>query len=326
MNRVSRYAFIHAKIHGIMAKSYVDDRIRTLLRYTNLLELSRELFPSQQISVGEHDLIRDVQLKFEKKTISALVRIVSFFPEPPPLLVHVLREYDFRNLKTLFRGRFTGIVDLPLWDIGPYGEVPLDREGFPENLKNTRFEDLLEGSGEKDMFHREFELDKRYFAELAAVVRRLPSRERRIVEPLVSLEITLQNLVWAMRLRNYFNLPWEEAEKLLFPTGYAEIPGLAQNLYELPFDDPAPWEKTKYGRLLGSFRDGRIDPEGAEGAAMKYLYLRTRRLFYGNPFTLSAVYAFFRIKRYESMLVKSVSEGVRMNIPPARLAEMIGAS
>ncbi len=324
MMQASRYAFIHGKIHGIMAKSYVDSRIESLLRYANLLELSRRLFPSQEVSTLERDLIRDIQRKFENQTIATLVKILSYLPKPPAILVQVLREYDYRNLKTLLRAKKTGLRDLPLWDISPYGEVPLDYDGFPENLKDTGFWDLVSRMGEKELFDLEFELDKRYYAELAGHAADLPARERKIMGPLVSLEITLQNLIWSLRLRYYFSLPWEKVEKLLFPTGYGEIPLLAKNLYALPFDEPAQWEKNRYGRILRAGQSGEITPEGAEGAGMKHLHRRIRRVFYGRPFTLSSLYAFFRLKLYEAGLVTSVSEGIRMSIPPARLAEILG--
>ena len=90
--QASRYAFIHGKIHGIVAKSYVDSRIESLLRYANLLELSRRLFPSQEVSTLERDLIRDIQRKFENQTIATLVKILSYLPKPPAILVQVLRE------------------------------------------------------------------------------------------------------------------------------------------------------------------------------------------------------------------------------------------
>ncbi|MDR2587989.1 MAG: V-type ATPase subunit, partial [Spirochaetales bacterium] len=210
--QVSRYAFIHAKMHGIMAKSCFDERLRFLLKMTSLLELSNALFPGAGSSGSsgafggggeggsDRELVHDVQRKFEKSIVKTLVRLLSFFREPPPLLVHVLREYDYRNFLALVRGKNSGVQTAGLWDTGKYALLPPDAgENFPASLANTPFEKYAALSGVKPLSEIEFEVDRQYYEELAACALALPSGEASRVRPLLEAEIVLRNLVWALR-------------------------------------------------------------------------------------------------------------------------------
>ena len=48
MSRTSRYAFILAKMYGVIARSYVGTNFRDLLRLKKLAELSDLLFPGER--------------------------------------------------------------------------------------------------------------------------------------------------------------------------------------------------------------------------------------------------------------------------------------
>lgn len=327
MKRVSKYAFIHAKMHGLMAKSFLDERLRSLLRLASLADILNTLFPAQDSPVSDQDLVHVIQRRFEERTIQTLVRMLTFFPEPPALLVHVLREYEYRNLKTLIRGRFSAVKDVRLWDIGRYGEIPASAASdFPAVLRKTRFHGFEAKIAEEPLFRIEFDLDRQYYDELAGHVRALPAGERKLALPLLEYEIILQNIIWALRLRYYFHYSLEQTRELLFPLGFSRVRSQVEIMYDLPFDSPELWKSWKLGRMLVKTRDGRVDPESAEAHALLYLYRKTRRTFYDCPFTLSSVYAFFRIKQYEARMIQSAAEGVRMGLSSSELAGLMGVS
>ncbi|MDR1624945.1 MAG: V-type ATPase subunit [Spirochaetia bacterium] len=327
MSRVSKYAFIHAKIHGLMAKSYFDERLRFLVKITSLLDLSKTLFPRQEAEAAEGELVADVQRKFENSVIDTLVRVLAFFPRPPELLAHALHEYDYRNLLTLLREKFTGLQDIRLWDTGRYAVLGRGAEkDFPRSLAKTRFEKYIGRMDTTPLSELEFQIDRQYYAELIDCVNALPSGERKRVTPLVHTEVLLQNLLWALRLKFYFGKNFDEAEKYLFPFGFSGVAGLARRVFELPADDPKAWEGLGPGNVFSAGRDGLIDPEAIEGRAGLYFYKKLRRFFYANPFTLASVYAFFRIKKYEARLVTSVSEGIRMGISSREMEEALNIS
>jgi vacuolar-type H+-ATPase subunit C/Vma6 len=325
MSHVSKYAFIHAKMHGLVAKSWFDERLKFLLKITSLIDLSKTLFPGSESGAGEKELISDVQRKFENSVIETLARLLSFFPSPPALLVHALREYDYRNLLTLLREKFSGLEDIRLWDIGKYAILPRGAAAdFPRSLRATPFEKYIELMDTTPLSELEFQIGRQYYEELIACVRSLPAEERKLISPLVETEIRLQNLLWALRLKFYFRMDFDAAQKFLFPLGFPGLLNQVRLVFELPPDDPKEWTRLRFGDIFSAERDGVIDPEAIEGKANQYLYKKTRRFFYTNPFTLASMYAFFRIKKYEARLVTSVSEGIRMGINPQEMAEALG--
>jgi vacuolar-type H+-ATPase subunit C/Vma6 len=237
----------------------------------------------------------------------------------------VLREYEYRNLLTLLREKFSDVQNIRLWDIGKYGRLPSDVErDFPRSLTKTPFEKYIARMDKMPLFELEFEIDKQYYEELNACVNILPKNERDMVRPLLETEILLQNLLWALRLRFYFKMSFDEVEKLLFPLGFAAVRNQVRLLFELPLDAPKEWNRLRCGDIFTAERDGVIDPEAIEGRAIHYLYKKNRRYFYMFPFTLASVYAFFRIKTYEARLITSISEGIRMGMSAGELAELIG--
>jgi vacuolar-type H+-ATPase subunit C/Vma6 len=325
MNNVSKYAFIHAKTHGLMAKTWLDERLRFLVKITSLLDLSKTLFPEQAPAAGEAELVSGVQRKFETSVIETLVRLASLFPEPPEILVHVLREYDYRNLLALFREKFSGLTTIRLWDIGRYSLFKGGVEGFPQSLRKTVFEKFIPLMENSSLSAIEFQLARQYYEGLLARVHNLPAKEKTLILPLVRTEVLLQNLVWALRLRFYFSLGFDEAEKLLFPLSFAGVIQRARLVFELSPDDPEAWRKLGFGGIFSARRDGHVDPPGVESLAHRYVYGKLRRLFYAHPFTLASLYAFFRIKKYEARLVTSVSEGIRMGLDFREITEAAGS-
>jgi vacuolar-type H+-ATPase subunit C/Vma6 len=322
----SRYAFIHAKMHGLMAKAFFDERLKFLTKITNLLELSRALFPGSPPPAGEERLVSEVQRKFETSVIATLTRLLELFPQPPPLLVHVLREYDYRNLLTLLREKFSGLTDIRLWDIGKFSLLKAASvEAFPHMLRATRFEKYISLMETLSLAELEFEAGRQYYEELAACVRDLPSAERRILLPLLKTELLLENLLWALRLRFYFRMSFEEAQARLFPLGFFSLKDSVRPVFELSPDAPREWDSLGFRGLFSAERGGVIDPPAIEARAVRYLSKKFRRVFYSCPFTLASVYAFFRIKKYEARLVTSVSEGVCMGISGQEIAEAVGA-
>ena len=134
MSRVTNYAFIHGKMHGLYAKSRFDERLVSLTKLTSLTELRKELFPGDDSAVPDRFLINDIQNEFERRNLALLLRLLSFFRSPHPLLLHVVREYEYLNLKTLIRKKDSLSSSIELWDLGKFKTLPATMENFPAYL------------------------------------------------------------------------------------------------------------------------------------------------------------------------------------------------
>jgi len=326
-----RYAFINAKMHGLMAKAFLDKRLEFLVKIANLIELSRTLFPESSPVSFETETVSSVQRRFETSVIAALQRLLRSFVNPPPLLVHVLREYDYRNFFTLLRERLSGLTNIHLWDIGEHSLLRLSPHELQNGVKDlsgrfrgTPFEKYIPLLESLPLCDLEFEAGKEYYRDLVACVHHLPSAEKRLVLPLLKTEVLLENLVWALRLRLYFRMDFEEAKKKLFLLDFFKAEDRVRIVFDLNPESPQDWKRLGFGGIFCTARDGAIDPPAIEKQAHGYLYKKFRRVFYSCPFTVASVYAFFRIKKHEARLVTSVSEGIYMGLSFTETGEAVG--
>jgi len=171
-------------------------------------------------------------------------------------------------------------------------------------------------------------LDRDYDAELLHLARKLPRPDRTGVLRLVSLEIAISNALWALRLRFFFGMDEQTARPLLAaPMSDAHRRAMVE-AFEIPPDSIEGWKKWRYGWLLDdqlgeSFRSP--DPVRAEQKAARRLAVRAHQLFHEDPFTLTPIAAYFRLKELEEELLKIAVEARRLSVPEAEVLQMVGA-
>jgi vacuolar-type H+-ATPase subunit C/Vma6 len=94
-----------------------------------------------------------------------------------------------------------------------------------------------------------------------------------------------------------------------------------------PLDSRAKWSSWKYGYLVNAElgeKGFRPDPRAIEANAAKSLYALTRRLFHVSPFSITPTVCFFKLKEFEADIVKSVAEGMQMNLPEHEILAFLG--
>ena len=171
-------------------------------------------------------------------------------------------------------------------------------------------------------------LDRQYYFRLLQLAKGLPSKDRTGVQRLVSLEITLSNVIWALRLRFFFGMEGEKAQALLIPGMVDEQRKAVGRVFDIPPDAVEEWRKWRFGWLLEdqlgeSFQSP--DPVRAEQKAMQRLYVRAHQLFHQNPFTLSPLVAYFTLKDYEAALLKIAVEAIALAVPEQDVLAIVGA-
>ncbi len=323
MNQAGQYAYLHGKLHGIRAKSFLDDRFQTLLKLTSLSDVYRTLFPGESLEVSEKDLVRSIEKKYELKSIDHYIRTLAIFPEPPPLLVHALRRFEIRNVKSILRSIHTGLPLGELWDIGKYGRIPLPVADPAKSLEGTPYASLVEESQRKPLWEVEFSLDEEYYRGLWEEIGKLDKKEESILRPAFLTELRLLNILWVLRLRHYYRIEEEEALQRLFLKDVVILEKEVKALYQLPLDEGALWQNWKYGWLVAVTSEGQVDPAPANWRVSKRLYLLYRKIFYRRPFTLSAIYGFYRMKEYEVRLIHTLTEGMQIGVNETAIKELV---
>jgi hypothetical protein len=119
----------------------------------------------------------------------------------------------------------------------------------------------------------------------------------------------------------------EEIRSMLIDLKGADTVSDALATCSFPLDSRAPWDSWKYGYLLGEESSAgffRPDPRVIEANAAKRLYARTKKLFRSSPFSITPSVCFFKLKEFEADIVKSVAEGLQMNLPEDEILAFLG--
>lgn len=344
MGKTFRYGYIQAKLHALVGESFIRRDIRPLARGEDARDLAKQLFPERSYDLPEKALVRQLQMDLDQDMFTLIRRILRLLSPPPPVIVHLLRKYEYRTVRALARAcvnqEGSGRSDRPdsvtiesRWDLGPFGTFRLpDSAEIPMAvLDGTPYEWVRAALAKQPVFEIEGRLDRQYYAELLELARKVPRSDSSGVLDLALLEANLQNYVWILRLRTYFSVFQSEPSSivpLLVPVTPRFPDKVTKALIELPLDSSDSVRSFRYRWLFeGQFIGGaqRIDPSAAEAAAEMYLYRKAKRYFYQYPFCLGLVYAFCKLKEFEVARITTILEGVKMSLSEQELLQAAGS-
>lgn len=328
-NRTFRYAFIQAKIYGILAKSFLGENYRDILHLRRVQDVYDRVFPGARTEMPETRLTTDLERRIVSRTIGIMTYVLDFLADPPPILVHVLRRYETQYLKSLVRAVIhSQTPEPPSWDMGRYGQISREAGAGPEAaIAASPYRWVLPLLHDKSIAAVENSIDLDYYRTLIGMSKALPAADRAGISRLVSLEVTLTNVIWALRLRFYYGLDWERAEPLLIPGTVDSLRKHVARIFDIPPDSTEAWRSWKFGWLLeDQLRDDfhAPDPIRAEEKAQVHLYAKARQFFHQAPFTLTPLYSFFQLKEHEAALLKTAVESLHLSIPEQETARLAG--
>lgn len=329
MSRTSRYAYILAKIYGILARSFIGENYRDLLRLRTVTELYDRLYPGERPEAPEHQLTADLERRAAADAVRTLVTVLEMLGEPPRLLVHLLRRYEYLTVKSVLRTIAHGLSTEPVdWDLGRWDRLGR-REGqvWRDAVAESPYAGALELLERESLLAAENALDKEYYETLHRLVAELSPRDRRGVRKLVALETGVTNALWALRLRFLFGMDAERAAGYLIPGLGREARRTVLQAFEIPGDSIDGWRRWRYGWLVeDQFSEAFLapDPVRAERQAARRIYTRSHQLFHQDPFTLTPLVAFFRLKEYEASMLATAAEALRLGVPGEEVLMLAG--
>lgn len=330
MFRAFRYAFLLAKIYGIAAKTYVGTAFRDLLRLKRLQEVFDLLFPGERTALSEESLSTELESRIVQAGIRSMADILSMMGNPPEILVHILRKYEYQGVKSVIRVIAQEGAEQPtVWDIGKYAQADLASAKDGEKaLVDSAYSWVVPHLRSMPLFEIENMLDRDYYSRLLSLARALPSPDRSGVLRLVSLETALLNGVWALRLRFFFKLDARSAMPLMIAGATDAHRRAIADAFQIPADSAEDWRKWKYAwmvedQLGEAFRAP--DPVRAERKAAHRLALRAHQLLHEDPFTLTPIVAFFKLKELETGMLKIAVEALRLSVPEQDVLLLVGA-
>jgi hypothetical protein len=330
MSRVSRYAFILAKVYGMLRRSYVGKNFRGLLSLRKVSELFDLLYPGARTTEAEHALAQELEVRIVRSGIASMTYVLDSLGEPVGILVHLLRRFEYQSLKAVLRTMTGGDKEtVRVWDLGSYAGVDLRGSGGDEKaIAASPYAWVLPLLSTTPIVQIETMLDRDYYSRLLELARALPPRDRAGTVRLVAREIGLANVIWSLRLRFFFGIDPAAASEMLIPGLVHAHREAVARIFEIAADNVEEWRAWRFGWLLEdqlgeSFHAP--DPVRAERRAAWHLYERAHQLFHQAPFTLSPLVAFFTLKQHEVSLLQTAVEALRLSLPEQEILAIVGA-
>ena len=349
MQGIGERAYVYAKACGIIGKSFVGKRIGHLESVSRLSELDRLVFPSSFRDLPEKELLVNLEDRIIGRAVDSIVPIVNGFTNPPRFLILLLRSYEYTDLKNALTAILEGAKTAPAHtDIGRFQTVHFDAwPDIPAMIKGSEFGFLLD---EKGLLRRELggvslqtALDRYYYSALWLSLSSLSKNDRFAAEKILSAEISLKNACWALRLRSYYRKSAEEVKLHLIDRPIAIVKGekkrpkyksktrsLAKEAIqslEFPLDNFAAWSSWRWKKFLNPEAGGgqwMVDPRYFQNAASQYLFRLARRYFRSQPFLLSTIFCYTKLKEFEEDILTSSAEGLGMGMTGKEIISELG--
>ncbi|MDR2185101.1 MAG: V-type ATPase subunit [Treponema sp.] len=324
-------AYVYAKACGIIGKSFLGKRMSRLGGLTRLSELDRLIFPQTSRDLPERELLVDLEKRIIGRSVKQILAVVDSFSEPPELILRLVRSYEYGDIKSVLNalgGKNAGTPAKPPFftSLGRFGTVNF--AAYPDlnaMLKGTEFEFLLkedlDSAAEGEASDLQIKLDQRYYSSLWESIRILPKKDCRCIENIIAEEISLKNIVWALRLRTYYRMSVEEVRSRLVSAprgrGLGSLAEDAADSLSMALDNYADWKKWKRVEFLNPPRPGEAwtaDPRYFQNAASEYLYRIARSCFRRRPLSIDTSSCFIKLKQFEEDMLTSVAEGLGMGM------------
>ena len=316
--------YVYAKSQGMLSKSFVGPRKTELFSVKTLSDLWRVLFTTPAPLIPENLLANAIEKESEKKFIHDYSKLLSSFSKPDKIAVHILRYYDYQNIKELNSCLLKGVAKMPpIADIGEYSMLHYSE--WPNIKKITQGSDIewLDKPITREIQTEvDSKLDVQYTLGLWHAANELPLNKKDLVVNLIKNHIIFQNITWAIRLKKYYQLKIDEiTEKLVFNNvehSHADIlAGPALCILDKPFDSWDAWKDWQYVKLLNPNNEGAIwnlDPAFLQKSMNAYLHNAVYKSFRKSSSSAHLLVAWYKIKKFELDLIRTYVEGLRLNV------------
>lgn len=336
MDRSAAGAYVYAKASGMLAKSYIGERASKLFAVKSLRELYGLLFDDEVPAVPETILAKTIETKAQRHFVAQFTKLLANYSEPDAVLVSLLRFYDYDNLKEIGAALCYKEATRPdLVDIGDFSMLAYqywpDLAGITAHSPLAWYNKIPAPVEQQTVDQK---LDVQYIADLWQSAKKLPLGEREAVLDLIQREIAYRNIMWVLRLKVFYKYDADDiADMLAYESESAGKTDLfardALSILNLETDSWDAWRTWKYADFLNPHEDGvvwELDPSWVERMMKRDLHQRYMRAFHKQPDSALVLFSWFKIKQNELNYIRSVAEGLRLNMETEQVMAAAGAS
>jgi V/A-type H+/Na+-transporting ATPase subunit C len=246
---VSGYAAISARVRAKSAELLTPQDMVRLSEAPDFASLFTALrataYGPYLENLKDNDVTpRRVIMEAKRRLAESFDGVVQMAPtETRPLVKQLFRYFEVGNLKAVLRALvtvFTGDAESSLWErvrdvLFPLGAASvLPAQAMVESgsiasavelLQGTPYEDAMSFamkrySSEQNLFPIEVALDLAYWRRLWAETKKLTGPDLEHGVKIIGALMDMNNLMWAIRYKVYYNLSEEEVINYTLPFGY----------------------------------------------------------------------------------------------------------
>lgn len=335
MSRDFELAYAYARVCGSLARSFVKEKAASLATSPRVGEAWRIVFGEAPPVLPEALLADQAEKKLQGRAYCALRSIAGTSVDDDPFFSCLVRDGEYSYVKRLLSAiveRQTSAPESGELDTG------IDAAAYPDlgkMLGSGRYRwivDAAQGSGSQgaaglfDLPGIKNKLDKQYYLELWLSLDSVAPFRRGSLRDLLRLDAELQNAVWALRLKRYYAFRPDEIEGLLIDLPGSDVRSSALDAVGRRLDSRSDWASWKWARLVsdaspseGSAAGPSFDIRSLEAAAHRYLCRCLYRRLHIESETYVPLYAYYRIKEFETRAIHGIIEGIKLEAPAAEI-------
>ena len=325
MADIFELAYVYSRICGSVRNAVIGDRAIKLARLKKLQELWTAIFKVPPPAVPESILVKAAEKEAIKKSVFAFRKLINSFDKHEPFFEAMLRKTAFSRVKFLLSCIRNNIIKTPeIYDSEIESEINYSAYPDPVNMfKEGRFS-WIDKEASNNLFVVENKLDLQYFTELWESLQTVPKKKLGLLPDLISMEFELENLIWAIRLKKYYNMNEKDIRSLLINIKNKDVISSALTAISFRLDYRTDWNGWKWEKLIPESNVDlsiwTLDVRGMEAAARRYLHTKIKTALHLSPFSYTPLYCFFKIKEYETAMILGLFEGVYLGAPFEEIA------
>jgi hypothetical protein len=329
-------SYVYAKASGMLASSYVGRRALKLFSVRTLHELWALVCDSEVPAVPEAILAKMLEVEARDRFVESYKKLISNYANPAPVLVSLVHFYDYDNIKELGAALCFKEHDIPpVVDTKPFNLIQYEKwpdiKAMTSSSVLSWYDHVPELSEQQA---NDYRLDVQYLQELWTNVEKTDASCRGELKRLLLEKIRMENILWALRLKLYYNMNAEEIREHLAYSSERKVANdvfasEALKILNWDINNYDQWQKWKYARYLNPHEEGvvwTVDPRWISNAHKKEYVAHALRSFHSFPFTECPLVCWFIVKRNELDAIRTVSEGIRMNVSMKSAMQVAGVT
>src|SRR5512139_3317462 len=241
-NGVSGYAAISARVRAMYSSLLSPQDFARLSDSSDfptlIAQLKTTAYGPYLESLKEKDLTpQKVELQIKGRLADSYASVIQMAPQhAKPILKQLYRYFEVDNIKAILRGILTnssweriGEVLFPMGSMSVLPAQAMVESGSVgsaiELLQGTTYYETLSFamkrfSSEQNLFPLEVALDLYYWRHLWAEAKKLQGQDREQASRIIGSLMDVNNLMWVIRYKVYYQLSEEEIINYTLPFGY----------------------------------------------------------------------------------------------------------